>query len=1050
MTEEIEEAEIKRRRPRWQVVLIAFLLLILLLIVIIWVQRRQIAEDFIDRELARRGVQGTYDVKRIGFTRQQLENLVIGDPDDPDLTARFAELRIRHTLFGPKVSLIVARGVRLYGAVVEGKVTFGSVDKLLPPPSGKPFALPELNVDLKDAAIGLATPVGRLGVAIEGRGNLADGFKGTAAVVSSSLLVSGCAVGKPSAYFKVEVDNRRPSLEGPVRADRILCEKAGVEALQPVAIIDADFAEDVHDWKGEGALTVARLNAGNASLSNLVGRVGFEGDGNLTRGGARLAAANAEIAGATAGRVTFDGRYDYGAKSNQLSMVGDVGAENLAGGPQLLDPVVAALASAGGTPLEPIGDALARAVGRAGRDIDAIASVRLVNGRSGGAVRVERLNASSASGARIALNAPGDGITYYWPAGLARIDANVTIAGGGLPTVRASLSQPRAGQPISGVAQVQAMRAGDASLRLAPIRFTAGGGGATRVETRALISGPVGDGQVTDLLVPISGELRGGGFAFGERCTPIAFRSLEVSGLRLGATRLPLCPTGRALVWKAPGGSVQGGAEIGALRLNGRLGDSPIEMAADRFRFTVAEPGFVGSKVAVRLGAGEGVHRLDFGNLSGRFTSDGLVGSFTGGSGQIANVRLLMSEGKGDWSVKGGDLTVDGSLTVSDDYEPPRFYPLVSNDFHLTMIDGVIKADAWLTDPETGTRITQVDITHTLETGAGNAVLDVPGIAFGPDYQPDQLTPTTTGVVALVNGTVTGRGDIVWNADGVTSTGSFSTTDMDLAATFGPVEGLTTTVNFTDLLGLVSAPGQVAEVDLIRTGIDVFDGVIRYQLMPDLRVRVESGRWPFAGGELILEETILDFSKPAPKNLTFRVVGLDAAQFVQIMEFSNIAATGIFDGVVPMIFDETGGRIVGGRLEARPPGGTLSYIGAVSDQDLGAYGKLAFDALKSLRYDRFVIQLDGELAGEFLTQIELDGIATNTEPLGGIAGAIVGQIAKIPLEFNISIRGPFRSLIATARSLEDPSLLIQPVLPEVLQELPTETTVQPEESETVQ
>ena len=93
---------------------------------------------------------------------------------------------------------------------------------------------------------------------------------------------------------------------------------------------------------------------------------------------------------------------------------------------------------------------------------------------------------------------------------------------------------------------------------------------------------------------------------------------------------------------------------------------------------------------------------------------------------------------------------------------------------------------------------------------------------------------------------------------------------------------------------------------------------------------------------------------------------------------------------------------------------------------------------------------DGSLDGEFLTRIELDGIATNTEPLGGIAGAIVGQLAKIPFEFNISIRGPFRSLIATARSLEDPSLLIQPVLPEILQDLPAETIVQPEESETVQ
>src|SRR3546814_19704068 len=101
------------------------------------------------------------------------------------------------------------------------------------------------------------------------------------------------------------------------------------------------------------------------------------------------------------------------------------------------------------------------------------------------------------------------------------------------------------------------------------------------------------------------------------------------------------------------------------------------------------------------------------------------------------------------------------------------------------------------------------------------------------------------------------------------------------------------------------------------------------------------------------------------------------------MEFSNISATGIFDGVVPMIFDERGGQIDGGRLEARPPGGTLSYIGAVSDQDLGAYGKLALDALKSLRYDRFIIALDGALAGEFLSPIKPEGIAPHTTPMGG-------------------------------------------------------------------
>jgi hypothetical protein len=226
-----------------------------------------------------------------------------------------------------------------------------------------------------------------------------------------------------------------------------------------------------------------------------------------------------------------------------------------------------------------------------------------------------------------------------------------------------------------------------------------------------------------------------------------------------------------------------------------------------------------------------------------------------------------------------------------------------------------------------------------------------------------------------------------------------------------------------------------------------------------MRVRIEGGSWPFAGGELILDDTILDFSRPTMKRLVFRVQGLDAARFISQMEFSNIATTGTFDGIIPMEFDQSGGRIVGGRLIARSEGGTLSYIGELTDKQLGTYGKLAFDALKSMRYSKLTINLDGDLAGEFVAGIELDGIARDPALSavgtgGGISGMVarraLGQLAKIPFEFNITIRGPFRALIATARSFEDPSNLIESVLPPELKEkLPPATPVQREESEIV-
>lgn len=1042
-----------RRRPVKRLTALALLAILLVALLVVWTQRRPIAADYLDRELARRQVRATYEVKRIGFRTQRLENLVIGDPRNPDLTARWVEVRLSWGLRRPRVSLITARGVRLNARLAgNGKISFGEIDRLLPPPSGLPFRLPDQNVDLADSSVRFDTPAGRVGLALEGKGNLAGGFRGRMAVAAHALRPGSCRIDSVKGRFAIAVADLKPSFRGPVGAARLACgERLAVTGLG--LDLDTVLAPGLDSWTGSSAVRAARVQAGSTLLTGLGGRVGLDGNAQLTRGSLDLVSAAARVGNVTAARAALDGRYGLSLANGGFTLLGDARARGVSARAPLAG-AVAALRSAGGTPLEPIGDAFAAALARAGAAFDAEAALRLVNGPAYGGVRFERLAAVSRSGARVTLEG-GQGLTYYWPSGLARLDGELKVAGGGLPAMRLSLDQPSAGAPIRGVGQIQPMRVGDSRLALATVRFTAAAGGDTRIETVATIDGPLDNGWVKGLVLPIEGRLDGrGGFAFGERCTSARFEALRVGSLRLGRTLLPLCPTARALVWKAPGGRVAGGAELRAPRFAGTLGASPLSIAGSRLRFGLAGPTFAASDLAVLLGA----NRMNLATLDGDFGARGVTGRYSGLSGKLANVPLLIGQGSGTWTMKGADLAMAGEMAVSDEADPPRFYPLVTRDFRLTLSDNQIRAGGWLDDPETGTRIVHADIVHSLATGRGRAAPDVPGIRFDKDYQPEQLTRLTTGVIALVDGILKGEGEIAWDEGGSRSRGTFSTDDMDFAATFGPVEGLATSLHFTDLLGLVSAPGQVADVRLIRTGIDVLDGKIRYQLLPGLRVRVESGRWPFAGGTLILEETVLDFSKPSAKQLTFRVEGLDAALFIQKMEFANITATGTFDGVIPMIFDERGGRIVGGRLVARPEGGTLSYIGELTDKELGVYGKLAFDALKALRYSKLIIDLNGSLEGEFVAGIELDGVARDpaltVAPSGGIKGMVasraLGQLAKIPFEFNISVRGPFRALIGTMRSLQDPTLLIQTTLPDLIRGQPApQPPVQPQESEIV-
>src|SRR3546814_19689385 len=55
---------------------------------------------------------------------------------------------------------------------------------------------------------------------------------------------------------------------------------------------------------------------------------------------------------------------------------------------------------------------------------------------------------------------------------------------------------------------------------------------------------------------------------------------------------------------------------------------------------------------------------------------------------------------------------------------------------------------------------------------------------------PEDLTRVALGVVANVQGAVSGTGQIRWDRNSVSSDGRFGTQDMSLAAAFGPVTGL--------------------------------------------------------------------------------------------------------------------------------------------------------------------------------------------------------------------------------------------------------------------
>lgn len=992
------------RAPRLRLRWIGGSLVVLALVTVAgaWVGRRGIATEWVNGELARRQVPARYEITQFGLRTQRLERIVIGDPAQPDLTADWVELDTKVSLSGAQVTGIRAGRVRVRGRLSEGRLMLGSIDRLLPAGTGQAARLPAYRLELADGRLSLATPAGAVEVRLAGRGRIDNGFAGTLAVGSDALTGGGCRASGVSGDLRLRTRGGRAMLTGPVRAAGATCDGGAVAAV--VARVDAQLAPTFDQWAGRaefgfGALRSAAARAGGGS-----GMADFAGNANRTAGGVMVNANQVAATDASAKLLMLTGRYHAGLGGSGFA------GRVLATGAALAPARLRAIASAGGagsdTPVAPLMTAAAKAGLAAARDFGASARLHVTPDDTGFRAVLAQVVVASTSGARGTL-AGAEAITLNGE-GL-RLNTALTLAGGGLPGARVQLSQARVGGAIRVRGRISPYAMGGARLDISEFQAVVGAGHG-RLQAAVRLSGPVEGGRIDGMRAALNARWDGRGVAINPGCTAVAFDRVRVAALTLDPARARVCAEGAALA-RFDGERLSGGARVADIAMTGTLGGSPVRLAADGLRYRLGSDDFTVTTPRAALGEREAVTVVEAASLDGTISGAGAGGRFTGASGRIGTVPLRMSEASGNWQYADGALSLGGALTVADATPDRRFNPLISRDMVLTLAAGRITAAATLYAPGHDPAIVRASIGHDLDSGVGHADLSVPDIVFSDSFQPDRLTPLTYGVVAEVRGAVSGTGRIDWTRERVTSAGTFRTTGLDLDAAFGPVEGIATELHFTDLLNLVTAPAQRVTVARVNPGVAVERGVIDYQLLPDQHVRIESGHWPFASGALTMAPSDLDLAVSAERRLTFRLEGVDAGEFLQQLDFKNLDATGVFDGTLPIIFNAKGGRIENGELRVRAGGGTIAYVGEVSQEDLGFWGNTAFQALKSLRYKSLTVAMNGALDGDMITEVRFAGLSQGK---GAKSNFLVRRLQRLPFEFNVRISAPFRQLFDLA------------------------------------
>ena len=213
-----------------------------------------------------------------------------------------------------------------------------------------------------------------------------------------------------------------------------------------------------------------------------------------------------------------------------------------------------------------------------------------------------------------------------------------------------------------------------------------------------------------------------------------------------------MCPTGRAILYRRAGSPLELGVATRNFALRGRLGASPFLLDAARARM-LGQREFEAAGLALRLGQPDSPVLINAERAARQLHGQRHFGARspapTARSGAFRSTSQRRRRENGASTI--ANLTIDGGLTVSDAADPPKFYPLRSDNMHFTLANDMIRANGTLKHPASGTRSPSHDRPSPVDRRrARHARRARHPLRQG--LQPEELTRLTEGVIALVTG----------------------------------------------------------------------------------------------------------------------------------------------------------------------------------------------------------------------------------------------------------------------------------------------------------
>jgi len=384
----------------------------------------------------------------------------------------------------------------------------------------------------------------------------------------------------------------------------------------------------------------------------------------------------------------------------------------------------------------------------------------------------------------------------------------------------------------------------------------------------------------------------------------------------------------------------------------------------------------------------EGDWRLTFGLFNGALLlpEDG---------GSIVDLRLTGLASARTGMALEVEAGLDG-LTLRDPLAAARYAPLsFTGSIHVSNDQARFEGEA---KSASGLKLADISAEHRLTEETGFMRVESGEFTFEPNsLQPQTLLPVLSGVVANVKGKVAAAGEFAWTGDGLSSAGSLTLADVGFISRIAFLSGLNANIALSSLLPLATPGTQFVEIENADVGVDLEDVKIAFNFDPEIGMILEEARWPWSGGTIGFNRTVLSFDQPVQK-VELTAADIDIHQVFTLLDVEGLDGTGVAAGILPLAVGESSIIVQNGRLVSEK-GGTLRYTGPIGGAAPEQEGvALLFEALKDFSYDRLEVAVDGPLAGELKVGVTLEG--RNATVLQGY-----------PIRLNVRVEGRLGEMI---------------------------------------